>query len=168
MGDPPEPGRVVKHAVGALRPGGIFVSYLPSIMQVSQLREAMDAAGFLLPSTVEVLQRSWHVEGHAVRPDHRMVAHTGFLTSARRPADPPEACGHYPREAMSEAIAYTTPEESLAAAETPEANLERVVRRVCARSARRGRHPLMPAPPVCPRRPVAPPDASPRVKRSRA
>jgi tRNA (adenine57-N1/adenine58-N1)-methyltransferase catalytic subunit len=85
--DLPEPWRVVKHAVAALRPGGIFVSYLPSIVQVSQLRDALGAAGFVLAETVEVLQRSWHVEGMAVRPDHRMVAHTGFLTSARRPAE---------------------------------------------------------------------------------
>lgn len=87
--DLPEPWRVVKHATGALRPGGILVSYLPSIVQVSQLRDALDAAGFVLPETVEVLQRGWHVEGLAVRPDHRMVAHTGFLTSARRPAEQP-------------------------------------------------------------------------------
>jgi tRNA (adenine57-N1/adenine58-N1)-methyltransferase len=85
--DLPEPWRVVKHATSALRPGGILVSYLPSIVQVSQLRDALDAAGFVLPETVEVLQRGWHVEGLAVRPDHRMVAHTGFLTSARRPAE---------------------------------------------------------------------------------
>jgi tRNA (adenine57-N1/adenine58-N1)-methyltransferase len=87
--DLPEPWRVVKHATGALRPGGILVSYLPSIVQVSQLRDALDAGGFVLAETVEVLQRGWHVEGLAVRPDHRMVAHTGFLTSARRPAEPP-------------------------------------------------------------------------------
>ena len=87
--DLPEPWRVVKHAVTALRPGGILVSYLPSIVQVSQLRDALDGASFVLAETVEVLQRSWHVEGHAVRPDHRMVAHTGFLTAARRPAEQP-------------------------------------------------------------------------------
>jgi tRNA (adenine57-N1/adenine58-N1)-methyltransferase len=87
--DLPEPWRVVKHALTALRPGGIFVSYLPSIVQVSQLRDALDGASFVLPQTVEVLQRSWYVEGHAVRPDHRMVAHTGFLTAARRPAEQP-------------------------------------------------------------------------------
>ncbi len=85
--DLPEPWRVVKHAAGSLRPGGIFVSYLPGIGQVTQLREALDGASFLLAETVEVLQRSWHIEGPSVRPDHRMVAHTGFLTAARRPAD---------------------------------------------------------------------------------
>ncbi len=84
-----EPWRVVKHAVGALRPGGILVSYLPGIGQVVQLREALEGASFVLAETVEVLQRSWHIEGPSVRPDHRMVAHTGFLTAARRPADQP-------------------------------------------------------------------------------
>ena len=91
MLDLPEPWRVVKHAVTALRPGGILVSYLPTIGQVAQLREALDAAPFVLAETLEVLQRSWHVEGQSVRPDHRMVAHTGFLTAARRSADQPLA-----------------------------------------------------------------------------
>ena len=49
----------------------------------TQLREALDDSTFAFASTVEVLQRSWHIEGQSVRPDHRMVAHTGFLTSAR-------------------------------------------------------------------------------------
>ncbi|MEA2902102.1 MAG: tRNA (adenine57-N1/adenine58-N1)-methyltransferase catalytic subunit [Actinomycetota bacterium] len=81
--DLPEPWRVVKHAEVALQPGGIFVSYLPTIGQVAQLHEALDASAFGLAQTIEVLQRSWHVAGQSVRPDHRMVAHTGFLTSAR-------------------------------------------------------------------------------------
>ncbi len=83
MLDLPEPWRVVKHAAAALRPGGILVSYVPTIGQVAQLREALDNGPFVLAETIEVLQRSWHVEGQSVRPDHRMVAHTGFLTSAR-------------------------------------------------------------------------------------
>ena len=82
--DLPEPWQVVKHARTALRPGGILVAYTPSVMQVSQLHDALDADGFIMSQTVEVLNRTWHVEGQAVRPDHRMVAHTGFLTSARR------------------------------------------------------------------------------------
>jgi tRNA (adenine57-N1/adenine58-N1)-methyltransferase len=81
--DLPEPWRVVKAAEGALVPGGILLSYLPSIVQVAQLREALDHSGFGMVETIEVLQRSWHVEGLSVRPDHRMVAHTGFLTAAR-------------------------------------------------------------------------------------
>ena len=81
--DLPEPWRVVKHAAAALRPGGILVSYLPTIGQVAQLHEALHDAPFSLGQTLEVLQRTWHVQGQSVRPDHRMVGHTGFLTSAR-------------------------------------------------------------------------------------
>jgi tRNA (adenine57-N1/adenine58-N1)-methyltransferase len=81
--DLPEPWRVVKHAEAALHPGGILVAYVPSVMQVAQLREALAPSGFRMPETLEVLVRTWHVEGNAVRPDHRMVGHTGFLTSAR-------------------------------------------------------------------------------------
>ncbi len=83
--DLPEPWHVVPHAAKALVPGGIFVAYTPSVIQVSQLHEALRGAGFFGAETVEVLQRTWHVEGMAVRPDHRMVAHTGFLTHARAP-----------------------------------------------------------------------------------
>ncbi len=81
--DVPEPWNVVPHAQGALRPGGILVAYLPSITQVSQLRDALAASPFAMAETVEVLVRPWHVQGQAVRPEHRMVAHTGFLSSAR-------------------------------------------------------------------------------------
>ncbi|HMG42208.1 MAG TPA: tRNA (adenine-N1)-methyltransferase [Acidimicrobiales bacterium] len=81
--DLPEPWRVVDHAAKALHPGGILVAYTPQITQAAQLREALDGGGFGLTETVEVLHRGWHIEGLSVRPDHRMVAHTGFLTSAR-------------------------------------------------------------------------------------
>ena len=81
--DLPEPWRVVKHAEAALRPGGILVAYVPTVGQVVQLRETLAGSAFDLAQTVEILQRGWHVEGQSVRPDHRMVGHTGFLTSAR-------------------------------------------------------------------------------------
>ena len=81
--DLPEPWQVVKHAEEALRPGGILVAYTPSILQAAHLVETLADSRFELTSTVEHLTRGWHIEGQAVRPDHRMVAHTGFLTSAR-------------------------------------------------------------------------------------
>ena len=81
--DLPEPWRVVPHATTALRPGGTILAYTPSIIQASRLREALDSAGFVMAETVEVLNRTWHIDGPSVRPDHRMVAHTGFLTHAR-------------------------------------------------------------------------------------
>jgi tRNA (adenine57-N1/adenine58-N1)-methyltransferase catalytic subunit len=85
--DLPEPWRVVDHAALALAPGGIFLAYLPTINQTSALRERLARAPFALAETIEVLRRSWHVDGRSVRPDHRMVAHTGFITTARRLAD---------------------------------------------------------------------------------
>ena len=81
--DLPEPWRVVAHAERCLRRGGTFVAYTPSVAQVMHLRESLAASEFELVATLEVLQRTWHVEGQAVRPDHRMVAHTAFLTHAR-------------------------------------------------------------------------------------
>jgi tRNA (adenine57-N1/adenine58-N1)-methyltransferase len=81
--DLPEPWQVVKHAEVAMRPGGILVAYVPTVGQIAQLREELAGSSFAMAQTVEVLQRTWHVEGQSVRPDHRMVGHTGFLTSAR-------------------------------------------------------------------------------------
>jgi tRNA (adenine57-N1/adenine58-N1)-methyltransferase len=81
--DLPEPWQVVKHAETALNPGGILLAYTPSITQAVQLRERFEESDFAMAETMEVLNRGWHIEGQAVRPDHRMVAHTGFLTHAR-------------------------------------------------------------------------------------
>ena len=81
--DLPEPWRVVPHAASALRPGGILLAYTPSAVQVQRLRQALDDSPFDLHETVEILQRGWHVDQDAVRPNHRMVAHTGFLTVSR-------------------------------------------------------------------------------------
>jgi tRNA (adenine57-N1/adenine58-N1)-methyltransferase catalytic subunit len=81
--DLPEPWRVVKHAEPAMHTGGIMLAYLPTIGQVARLREELAGSAFGMIETLEVLQRTWHVDGQSVRPDHRMVAHTGFLTHAR-------------------------------------------------------------------------------------
>ncbi|MGH9109991.1 MAG: tRNA (adenine-N1)-methyltransferase [Acidimicrobiales bacterium] len=86
--DMPEPWRVVSHAASALRPGGILLAYLPTINQTAELRQSLVAAPFGVATTVEVLHRTWHVEARSVRPDHRMVGHTGFLTTTRRLALP--------------------------------------------------------------------------------
>ena len=81
--DLPEPWQVAPYAARSLRPGGIFVAYTPGIGQAAQFRETVRELGFEQCETVEVLNRTWHIEGQSVRPDHRMVAHTGFLSSAR-------------------------------------------------------------------------------------
>ncbi len=80
--DLPEPWQVVPHAEYVLRPGGILLAYTPSITQAVQTREMLKGR-WIDARTIEVLHRGWHIEGQAVRPDHRMVAHTGFLTVAR-------------------------------------------------------------------------------------
>jgi len=84
--DMPEPNKVVHAAAAALRPGGILLAYLPTINQTALLHQALAEEGvpFGLAETQEIIRRTWHVEARSVRPDHRMVGHTGFLTTARR------------------------------------------------------------------------------------
>jgi tRNA (adenine57-N1/adenine58-N1)-methyltransferase len=84
--DLPEPWRAVEVARECLASGGILCSYMPTIPQVSQTVEAMRAGGFCLLNTFEGLVRTWNVEGQSVRPDHRMVAHTGFIVTGRKRA----------------------------------------------------------------------------------
>jgi tRNA (adenine57-N1/adenine58-N1)-methyltransferase len=93
--DLPEPGPVVAAAADALRPGGILVCYLPTTGQLDELGSALrEEPRFAAAETFETLQRFWHVAAGSVRPDHRMVAHTGFVTAAWRRADPlPPAAG---------------------------------------------------------------------------
>ena len=82
--DMPEPWRAVGPATESLASGGILCCYVPTIPQVSQTVEAMRRGGFSFLSTFEGLVRTWHVEGQSVRPDHRMVAHTGFIVTGRK------------------------------------------------------------------------------------
>lgn len=89
--DVTEPWTLLEGVGQALRPGGILVAYMPTVPQVMQLAEALSAdPRFGLVHTFETLVRDWHVSGLAVRPDHRMVAHTAFLTVARRVLTPDE------------------------------------------------------------------------------
>ena len=80
--DLPEPWNVVDNAEAVLQPGGLLLAYTPSITQAVQVREALKGK-WIDARTIEVLHRGWHIEGMAVRPDHRMVAHTAFLSVAR-------------------------------------------------------------------------------------
>ena len=83
--DLPEPWHCVDPAASALAPGGLLLTYLPSVPQVMQVTEALwDHGSFTDVATSETLVRGWDVDGVAVRPAHRMVAHTAFLTRARR------------------------------------------------------------------------------------
>ena len=79
------PWDCVEAVANALKPGGLVIVYVATVTQLSRTIEAIRAhEGFTDPAAWESMVRSWHIEGLAVRPDHRMIAHTGFLLSARR------------------------------------------------------------------------------------
>ena len=83
--DLPEPWQVVPHAAQVLRSGGIYLSFVPTVPQVVQTVEALEQAKvFGMVETFETLLRTWAIQGRSVRPDHRMVAHSGFITVARK------------------------------------------------------------------------------------
>ena len=81
------PWEVLDVVADVLVPGGVLCAYVATTTQLSRVVEALRAhGGFTEPRSWESLVRGWHVEGLAVRPDHRMVAHTAFLCTARRMA----------------------------------------------------------------------------------
>ena len=87
--DLPEPWRAVNAAADALLTGGILLSFLPTILQVQQLTLALQDDGrFARVETAETLLRNWNVTRRSVRPAHRMVAHSGFITTAVRCVPP--------------------------------------------------------------------------------
>lgn len=79
------PWECIDAVADALTPGGVVVCYIATATQLSRVAEYLRGTGlFTEPEANETMLRGWHVDGLAVRPDHRMVAHTGFLISARR------------------------------------------------------------------------------------
>ncbi len=102
--DLPEPWQVVPHASEKLVRGGMLVSFLPTVLQIHELTLALRAQRtFEMIETFEIMLRPWSVSGRSVRPSHRMVGHTGFITTARR-------CGPRP--------VSKTPEDKPSEAET--------------------------------------------------
>ena len=81
------PWEVLPAVTAVLVPGGVLCGYVATTTQLSRLVEAVRASGcYAEPTSWETMVRGWHVDGLAVRPDHRMVGHTGFLMTARRMA----------------------------------------------------------------------------------
>lgn len=87
-----DPWECLGAAAAALRPGGVLVVYVATTTQLSRVAEDVRAmGGWTEPRAEESLVRTWHLEGLAVRPDHRMIGHTGFLLTTRRLAPGTEA-----------------------------------------------------------------------------
>jgi len=79
------PWECLEGVSAALKPGGVLLCYVATVTQLSRVAEAIRATGqYTNPDSHETMVRGWHVEGLAVRPDHRMIGHTGFLITARR------------------------------------------------------------------------------------
>jgi tRNA (adenine57-N1/adenine58-N1)-methyltransferase len=115
--DLPEPWQVIPHAATALRSGGIYLSFVPTVPQVTQTVEALErTAVFAMVETFETLLRTWSVQGRSVRPDHRMVAHSGFITVARK-VDPGFVSETSRRDHETEALTEESVDEGK---ETPE------------------------------------------------
>ena len=90
VADVPEPGRLLEAAAGVLRTGGVFTAYLPTVLQVHELMMRLTRDDrWHMAEAFELLERPWHFSETSARPDHRMVGHTGFITTARRSEPPP-------------------------------------------------------------------------------
>jgi tRNA (adenine57-N1/adenine58-N1)-methyltransferase len=113
------PWEVVGTVAAALVPGGVLCCYVATTTQLSRVVEQLREDGcWTEPQPWETLHRGWHVEGLAVRPDHRMVGHTGFLVTSRRMAEGVPAPrrqrrpakGAYPEPVLIEPVAAVATE----------------------------------------------------------
>ena len=103
------PWECVEMAAKVLRPGGVFLAYVATTTQLSATAEALKEDGhFTEPESSETIVRGWHHEGLAVRPQQRMIGHTGFLIQSRRMAPGVEVLARRRRPAKG---AYGVPEE---------------------------------------------------------
>ena len=86
------PWECVEECARALTPGGLIIGYVATVTQLSRFSEALKVNGsFNAPEAFETLVRGWHLQGLAVRPEHRMIGHSGFLITARRMAPDTQA-----------------------------------------------------------------------------
>lgn len=129
------PWDIIESAAHALRPGGVILAYVATTTQMSRfVEELRTSARFTEPVASETLVRTWHLDGLAVRPDHRMIGHTGFLVVARRlaPGSTPLAPSRRPAKAAhSEPLAW---EEDVAERPISPKKLRRVRRDVAHRA----------------------------------
>jgi tRNA (adenine57-N1/adenine58-N1)-methyltransferase len=85
--DLPEPWRVLKHVEESLRSGGILLCYNPTVLQIYKLSRRLELKyerSFRVMNIYEIGMRGWEIKGRSMRPEHRMIAHTGFIFVARK------------------------------------------------------------------------------------
>lgn len=103
------PWECVEMSAQILRPGGVFLAYVATTTQLSETAEALKRNGsFTEPESSETIVRGWHHEGLAVRPQQRMIGHTGFLIQSRRMAPGVDVL---PRRRRPAKGGYGVPEE---------------------------------------------------------
>ncbi|MEJ5915619.1 tRNA (adenine-N1)-methyltransferase [Pseudokineococcus sp. 1T1Z-3] len=112
------PWECLDAAATALVPGGVLIAYVATATQLSRMAEDLRADGrWTEPSAWESMVRGWHLEGLAVRPQHRMVGHTGFLLTTRRMAEGVAAPQRRRRPAKGSSVA--TPEATRTGEDAP-------------------------------------------------
>lgn len=79
-----EPWTLLDIIAPVLRPGAVLTIYVPTVLQVKQFVDQARIKGFGAVQAMETLVRFWHVKGLSIRPEHRMIGHTGFIVTARR------------------------------------------------------------------------------------
>ncbi len=110
--DVPEPWQAAPGIAEALAMGGILLSFVPTILQVQRLVLALEEDGrFQMIESIETLLRTWHVTERSVRPDHRMIAHSGFLTTAVRCEPKPTGRTQVPAQVIDESPVATSGED---------------------------------------------------------
>lgn len=136
------PWECIDAVATVLAPGGVWINYVATVTQLSRTTEAIRADGrFTEPEAWESMVRGWHLDGLAVRPDHRMVAHTGFLLQTRMLADGMSALERRRRgnksEFSQEDLDAWTP-NAVGEREVSDRKLRRAARDASARTQTRG------------------------------
>jgi tRNA (adenine57-N1/adenine58-N1)-methyltransferase len=111
--DVPEPWQAIPGIGDALVMGGILLSFVPTILQVQKLVLGLEEDGrFQMIESLETMLRTWHITERSVRPDHRMIAHSGFLTTAVRCEPKPGGRAQPQNESQSESPDDELPDDS--------------------------------------------------------
>ncbi|MGQ9788413.1 MAG: tRNA (adenine-N1)-methyltransferase [Candidatus Hadarchaeaceae archaeon] len=82
--DLPQPELVLPHAQQAIKPGGYLAAFTPCMEHLQRMYREFTKFNFADISTIECLVREMEVKANCTRPSTRMIAHTGYLTFARR------------------------------------------------------------------------------------